>query len=254
MKIISDDVVKKDFIREKRVWAEPAITVGTEGSRVVDKVNDFLTVFDMDSKMWGYAHRLLQYGQVYLKTYSSDFKDHTIDKEFASRKGTIFELVSNPADVVTLEKYGTIVGYGEVIRDSEDKVTDGYNVVGTEEYIHMINDQKMLRQKIKIKYTKSDGVETTDDFNSVIGTAYLEDAREAWAIVDLIETLMLYVRYNKSDAYNLVQVEVGTAGKGETYKILRGVKRILNNQDAMNMKESTYTGYKKPVPYGENVS
>ena len=117
----------------------------------------------------------------------------------------------------------------------------------------MVADWKVMRQKVVLKYHDANGEEKKDTFMSVIGSSYLEDAREAWSILDLIETLMLYVRYNKSDCYNTVQVEVGTASRTESFKILRDIKRIFNNQDAMNMKESTYTGYKKPIPHGENI-
>ena len=111
----------------------------------------------------------------------------------------------------------------------------------------------MIREDIKLTYKDKSDKEITDTFRSVIGSSYLESARQAWSIMDLIETLLLYVRFNRSDVFRIVSVEVGSAGRTESTRILRNVKRMFNNQDAMNVKDKTYTGYKKPIPHGENV-
>lgn len=251
--ILSDDIVKKDTLRERRVWAEEDLKNAEETKRIVDKVNLFLKEFEIDKKVWGYAYNLLKYGEVYLKTYKQEYEKNDFPEEFADRKGAIFELEGNPADVLTLEKYGAQVGYGEVKRNKKDDVTEGYRLVKNDEYVHIVADRKMIRENIKLTYKNSDGVEKTDVFKSVVGSSYLESARQAWSIMDLIETLLLYVRFNRSDVFRIVSVEVGSAGRTESTRILRNVKRMFTNQDSMDMKEKTYTGYKKPIPHGENV-
>ena len=176
MSIICDDMVKKDFIRNKRVWAE----VSDEGgdSEVVDKVNWFLNQFGMDNKMWGYGYRLLKYGECYLNTYDREFKDNTIDPDFSDQNGMLYDMVDNAADTLTLEKYGVKVGYGETLRDENGNVTGGYNLTSTDQYIHMVADWKVMRQKVVLKYHDANGEEKKDTFMSVIGSSYLEDARE----------------------------------------------------------------------------
>lgn len=248
---LTSDIVAKDYIRKKSVWAE---STDEDDSSVADDINDFLEAIKIEKRIWGYAYKLLIYGEMSLRTYNSEFENNEIPEELAGNKGATFEVVDNPADVLALEKYDTRVGFGVSKRDENDKITDGYDLVGSEEYVHFVCDRKLVREKVRLTY-KEEGSneEKTEDFKVIVGTSYLEGARQAWTIIDLIETLLLYVRFARSDVYNIVSVEVGSAGRTESTRILRSVKRLFSNQDSMNMKDKTYSGYKKPLPHGENI-
>lgn len=248
MELLADDATQTDPIRDKSVW------ITSKDSQIADYLNGFLEQIALEDSIWTYAYQVIKYGEMYLKTYHSEFEDGTAPVELQgtaedgsdSLKGYIFEREEDPTKVSELQKYGFTVGY---TREVSDKKT----VIGpTEDYIHFINDRMSKREEITLDYM--DGQEKKKDkFKIRFGTSAFESARQAWAMLDLIEMLLLYVRFGRSAFYRMFKVEVGGASRNEILKILRETKAAFNVQDNIDVKNKTYTGVKKPIPHGENI-
>lgn len=257
LELIVDDVAQKDRLRHKRVWAEPNEDYDKNGDfdedEASDVVNEFLREYKMDNKIKTYTYNLTKYGEVFLKTYKEEFENGRVPEQFKDRYGTIFEMPANMSDILALELYDTLVGFGVVKRNVDDKKATGYDFVGVDEYVHFCLDRKHTREKVNLKFKTNEGSPDRTEFKHIIPSSYLDGARSSWAVLDLIETLILYARFGHSDFFNLVKVEVGSAGRAESAKILRSIKRLFENQDALNIKEQTYSGYRKPIPKNANI-
>lgn len=258
LELLVDDVSRKDRLRGRRVWAEENTQDNENVDEAVDIINEFLKEYHMDEKVRGYAYTLAKYGEIFFKTYKTEFEEGKIIGPFADRYGTIFEMPEYMSDYLALEKFDTLVGFGvqkrtESIKEGKYNASPaGYDVVGPDEFIHMVLDRRHERKLVKLQMTTADGP-ITEYFKEVMPSSYLEGAREAWSVVDLIENLILYARFGHSDFFNIVQVEVGSAGRGEAAKILRSIKRTFENQDTLNIKDDTYRGTAKPIPKNSNI-
>ena len=257
--IICDDATRNDEIRKRKVWIQAKDPTDPESQEIEEALNEFLDDIKIDDNLWTYAYNVLKYGECLLNTHYKDFMNEEVPKGFEDLNGYIYEVVDKPQDILTLEKWGRIVGYAERRRDPrDDKVATGYIVMPVNNYVQYRIDRQRKRETVNLTYVNENRKDRedpyiVDEFKSVIGTSYLENGRTAYQMIDLIETLLLYYRYGKSDNFRTVQVEVGSAGRAETSKILRTIKRLFTTQDSMNMKEGLYQGDSKPIPKGNNV-
>ena len=192
---------------------------------------------------------------MFLKTYYSEFNEEGVEETLHQKLGYHFEIVEDYTSVVDLQKYGDTVGYGEEELDDEGKPTGGYTVYSTKDYIHFINDRGANRQSLTLEIPDKEcqGKTIKENYKVRYGTSYLETAREAYKIVDLIESIILSVRFGRSALYRLFKVEVGGASKAETAKILREFKQKLSQATSIDVKNNNFYSAKKPVPYGQNV-
>lgn len=244
MSLVADDATQIDPIREKSVW------ITSDDAEIQKYCNDFLEDIGMEDNIWTYAYQVIRYGSMFLKTYHSEFESGKAPEEIKNLKGYMFEREDDPSRISDLQKYGFTVGYAETKVDNKNRETHILHPV--DDYIHFINDRMGRREKVNLTYT--DGNEQkSDEFKIRYGVSLFDDARQAWAMLDLIEMLLIYLRFGRSAFYRMFKVEVGGASRTEVIRILREVKAAFNVQDNLDLKNNTYTGVKKPLPHGENV-
>lgn len=254
MELLSDDATQSDNIRDVEFWAEPE---GESDDEAANYVNEFFKDSKLYDKYWTIIYAMVRDGSVFLKTYHSEIaKEESkgaksdeftgdLNKDLVAKKGYIFEIVDDPEKVYDMEYLGDTVGFGV---ESEDK----FMVTPIEDYIHVINDRRGHREKKTITL-KKEGKEIKHDYKIRYGSPAFETAIQAWQLLDLIELLVLYLRFRRADYFRLVAVEVGAAGRKEVVKILREVKSKFNTQQTMDKTKEQFKGIKKPLPKGENV-
>lgn len=240
LELLADDATQIDPMRDKTVW------VTSKDDEITKYLNDFLEDIGVEDNIWTWAYQVIKYGDLYLKTYHSEFAEGKEPEELKDLKGYIYERIYNPAQVSELQKYGFAVGYSTKISDKKIALCP------TDDYIHFINDRMGKRAPVTLTYDKN-GVEKTDDFKVRYGTCAFESARQAWAMLSLIEMLLIYVRFGKSAFYRMFKVEVGGASRNEIMRILRETKAAFSVQDNLDVNARTYRGIKKPLPHGENI-
>lgn len=254
IELIADDAIQPDSFQKKSVW------VTSKDKELELFINNYLADIKIEDKLWGYAYNLVKYGEVFLETHFTEFSElkgkNKVDESLkltekeevlVSKLGRLFEVVDKPANIVALEKYGDLVAFGKK-GDSNN-----YTLYPTMDYIHILNDRGLHREPVKISYLDKKGEKTEEEFKIKYGTASFESARQAWAILDLIETLILHVRFGRSAFYRIFSVEVGGASRTEVLKILRQVKQAMSATETLDIKEGSYVGSRKPIPHGENI-
>lgn len=241
MELLADDATQMDPIRDKSVW------ITSDDSDITQYLEEFLEAIDIEGNIWTYAFQVVKYGEMYLKTYHSEFEEGKEPDELKDLRGYVYEREEDPTKISDLEKYGFTVGYAKVDDKKKSKLCP------MEDYIHFINDRMGKREVVTLIYLNDSQKEKKDDFKVRIGTSAFDSARQAWSMLSLIEMLILYVRFGKSAFYRMFKVEVGGASRNETMRILRETKAAFNVQDNLDVNNRTYSGVKKPLPHGENV-
>lgn len=248
IELICDDATQADTERNRAVWI-----TGKEGfddKEMVDTLNEYITATDIEEKLWSWCYNIVKDGGIKLKTYHDFFTKEDTPKEIKEKLGYFFETVPNYLNVCDLQQYGDTIGYG-VRKDSK---TEDMTIYPTDEYIHILMDRGHKREEVSIKIGDgTDGEPIKEKYKIRWGTSYLENAKEAYLIIDLIENLIVAVRFGRSSLYRLFKIEVGGAGKGETARILNEFKRNLSGQESIDVKNNIYYGNKKPVPYAKNI-
>lgn len=248
IELICDDATQEDEDRNACVWITEE--EGFNDKEMVDTLNDFLRAIDIDQKIWSWCYNVVKDGGMFLKTYYSELSELNDSDVLKNKLGYYYEIVPNYLTVSDLQQYGDTVAYGvRKNMKSEDMI-----LYPTKDYIHFIMDRGHKREEVSIKTEDGkDGDPITEKYKIRYGTSYLENAKEAYLLIDLIENLIMAVRFGRSSLYRLFKIEVGGAGKGETARILNEFKRNLSNQESIDVKNQTFYGNKKPVPYAKNI-
>lgn len=272
VELIAEEATQLDFDRMHVCWAENAISSSEEDigaskdssspddedfeqkGDLVDVVNNFLyNIFDIDERVWALAYHLVGYGEVYLRTFDSEIEAEEKKEEqyqnqrLVAKKGRLFDLVQNPLNVQDIMEYGDTVGF---LYTEKNKQT----LYPVREFIHICNDRGVKREEISLKI-KPKGCEHEEErtFTVKYGTSFIETAREAFDVLQLIELILLVTRFNKSAFYRLFKIEVGGATRVEISGILREFKKALSQAEAIDLPMSKYSSKDNPVPYGGNV-
>ena len=237
IELIADDATQEDPTRGRLYWVEP--TADCKDEEMITELNEALEAMKVDENAWSRCFNLLAYGEVFLDTHYEELTKDGIDERLARKLGLLFEIVDDNTSVADLQLFGDTVSYG--VGESDD-----YTLYSTKQYIHIINDRGVNRETVKLTIKEGEKGEKTEEYKIRYGTSYLEAAREAFRLLDLLENILLSVRFGKSALYRLFKIEVGGASKIETSKILREFKTKLSQSEAIDKNK----GYKGGRIYG----
>lgn len=175
---------------------------------------------NINRKAWLFAYRMTRDGEVILRTYNSITDRNSTDKltKKAIDIGDYFELIDRVNDVGHLLLHDNTIGYQ--LNDREEAFND--KIFDDDEFIHVFRDTGE-RDKVKLRYIL-DKEEIEREFKVAYGTSFLEDARQAFLILDLLDTLVLSQRINKNQVFRIIGIEVGNASPKETRKMVTEVK------------------------------
>lgn len=76
LELYADDATQVDPQKGKRVWVEPE---GGKYKNLVKDLNNFLDAIDADDKVWGWGYNLALYGDYYLRFYSDEEDDESLN-------------------------------------------------------------------------------------------------------------------------------------------------------------------------------
>ena len=91
LELLADDATQIDPMRDKTVW------VTSKDDEITKYLNDFLEDIGVEDNIWTWAYQVIKYGDLYLKTYHSEFAEGKEPEELKDLKGYIYERIYNPA-------------------------------------------------------------------------------------------------------------------------------------------------------------
>lgn len=208
---------------------------------VADILNDWLWhTVKIDDKAWPLIRAIVANGEGYLKTYLSE---PGIDKTIIF--GAYTEIIRDVTKVMELMQYGKTKSY---LVESDE----GFKLYTPAEYIHFVNDSGMNRDEVTYDKLVNDEVKK-EKYEYRYGTSFLEGAREAYKVIELIENMLLAARLSKSQFFRLFQVDVTGEGRQGVLRIMNEVKQSINSKEYINRNNDSYMAENVPVPIGGNI-
>lgn len=215
------------------------IKIDTSLQRDKKLIEEFFNNLDYQSLAKQALRSLLVYGDVYIRVNP----DLSIPYRYKYS-------VESPREVSQLFLDEVPVGYEYTY--NKNKLKQGepeivHDIISNIDYLHVIHD-----------HMNKDTVILTKDSDKRVyevhyGTSYLEDAVEAYRILEYLESLLIVARLRNTQSFHLWTINTGGASSKESTAMLRDFKQRLNATEALDTVKHNYLNTRKPIPLGGNL-
>lgn len=278
-----------------KTYAEDATQRNTEGnivwatsndSNIAYLINYYIDSLNIDKNIYKWAYSLCKYGDLYIRLYrESEYDDAIFGKKNrnltedvkikAFKKNDKYahyvEMVTNPAEMFELTKFGKTVGFikspvdGVIVRSQNniDFMNYAYKfkrnditIYPPTEFVHAAIEDNVSRyeESVNIFLNDSDYDNDNNAYSYTVkrGQSLLSNIYKTWRELQLLEASVLLNRVTKSSIVRLINVEVGDMPKENVAKTLMGIKQMIEQKAAIN-KGSGMSEYTNPGPIENNV-
>ena len=278
-----------------KTYAEDATQRNAEGnivwatsndSNIAYLINYYIDSLNIDKNIYKWAYSLCKYGDLYIRLYrESEYDDAIFGKKNrnltedvkikAFKKNDKYahyvEMVTNPAEMFELTKFGKTVGFikspvdGVIVRSQNniDFMNYAYKfkrnditIYPPTEFVHAAIEDNVSRyeESVNIFLNDSDYDSDNNAYSYTVkrGQSLLSNVYKTWRELQLLEASVLLNRVTKSSIVRLINVEVGDMPKENVAKTLMGIKQMIEQKAAIN-KGSGMSEYTNPGPIENNV-
>lgn len=278
-----------------KTYAEDATQRNAEGnivwatsndSNIAYLINYYIDSLNIDKNIYKWAYSLCKYGDLYIRLYrESDYDDAIFGKKNrnltedvkikAFKKNDKYahyvEMVTNPAEMFELTKFGKTVGFikspvdGVIVKSQNniDFMNYAYKfkrnditIYPPTEFVHAAIEDNISRyeESVNIFLNDSDYDNDNNAYSYTVkrGQSLLSNVYKTWRELQLLEASVLLNRVTKSSIVRLINVEVGDMPKENVAKTLMGIKQMIEQKAAIN-KGSGMSEYTNPGPIENNV-
>lgn len=278
-----------------KTYAEDATQRNAEGnivwatsndSNIAYLINYYIDSLNIDKNIYKWAYSLCKYGDLYIRLYrESEYDDAIFGKKNrnltedvkikAFKKNDKYahyvEMVTNPAEMFELTKFGKTVGFikspvdGVIVRSQNniDFMNYAYKfkrnditIYPPTEFVHAAIEDNVSRyeESVNIFLNDSDYDNDNNAYSYIVkrGQSLLSNVYKTWRELQLLEASVLLNRVTKSSIVRLINVEVGDMPKENVAKTLMGIKQMIEQKAAIN-KGSGMSEYTNPGPIENNV-
>jgi len=239
-----------------------AIMVDSTDEGLKKFIEDFLrNNINIEDRLWSWAYEIVKHGDFKLRR-----REYYAGSEKSGIKSVYYEDVINPYLVSRIEYMGNVLGYEDEdyafesgsYQDAGQFGTVGSGINGSarfeksDEFVHFISSKLSKREKIKLNVKKDDNTREEVTCYRVVGTSIVDSARTMFRINALIDNILVLSRIARSTQFNLVKVEVGNAGAGQTQQMLSDVRRRFQANTKMQ-KGVGFRSDPSPIPINSNI-
>ena len=255
-------------------------------------VTYLLDALNVDKNIYGWAHSLCKYGDVYLRLYrETDYNDDLFlakkqERDTKSLNEDVkiryyapsdkyvhyVEQVANPAQVFELTRFGKTYAY--IKTDVQATTTQSNQIDSTSallnrysfrasdvelfqptEFVHgcLEDNSSRLPEEVNILL---DTIKSEEDktltFKVKRGQSLLYDSYKIWRQLMLLENSILLNRLTQSSIVRVIGVEVGDMPKENIHLQLQQIKQMIEQKAALNVGNSM-SEYTNPGPTINNV-
>lgn len=278
-----------------KTYAEDATQRNAEGnivwatsndSNIAYLINYYIDSLNIDKNIYKWAYSLCKYGDLYIRLYrESEYDDAIFGKKNrnltedvkikAFKKNDKYahyvEMVTNPAEMFELTKFGKTVGFikspvdGVIVRSQNniDFMNYAYKfkrnditIYPPTEFVHAAIEDNVSRyeESVNIFLNDSDYDNDNNAYSYTVkrGQSLISNVYKTWRELKLLEASVLLNRVTKSSIVRLINVEVGDMPKENVAKTLMGIKQMIEQKAAIN-KGSGMSEYTNPGPIENNV-
>ena len=261
------------------VWAE------SDDKEIVQYVTFLLDSMNVNKNIFKWVYALCKYGDVYLRLYrDSEYNDVLFgdkkplnedikinDYKRSDHYALYMEMVSNPAEMFELTRFGKTIGYikapisGGVVK--QDILTQYMNftynfmkedveVYPATEFVHAALEDDVSREdetvNIFLDKDAMDSNKANGTYKVRRGNSLLTNTFRIWRELNLLQSSVLLNRLTKSSIVRMINIEVGDMPKEDVTKVLMDVKRLIEQKTAIN-KGTGMQEYTNPGPIENNV-
>ena len=268
----------------KIVWCESA------EPDVTRFVTFLLETLNIDKNIYRWAHCLCKYGDVYVRLFKeSEIEDDALFNKDEKKKkplkedvklsiqdktdkiSTYIEMVSNPAEMFELTRYGKSCGYIKAdvlpVQQKVDRLTTSYfryqfkekdvTVFEATNFVHacLEDNESRVPEEVDIflNDTNTREKEKADITYTVRrGQPIFYNAFKVWRCLMLLENSILLNRITKSSILRIIGVEVGDMDKTQVGPHLMNIKQLIEQKAAFDVGQSM-DEYTNPAPIENNV-
>lgn len=239
-----------------------AIMVDSTDEGLKKFIEDFLrNNINIEDRLWSWAYEIVKHGDFKLRR-----REYYAGSEKSGIKSVYYEDVINPYLVSRIEYMGNVLGYEDEdyafesgsYQDAGQFSTVGSGISGSarfeksDEFVHFISSKLSKREKIKLNVKKADNTREEVTCYRVVGTSIVDSARTMFRINALIDNILVLSRIARSTQFNIVKVEVGNAGAGQTQQMLSDVRRRFQANTKMQ-KGVGFRSDPSPIPINSNI-
>lgn len=250
-------------------------------------INYYIDRLNINKNIYKWAYSLCKYGDVYIRLYreseyedalftqpkkkqlNEDVKIKAFKKE--DNYAHYIEMVTNPAEMFELTKFGKTVGYietpveGVLVKSTQDLdfLTYAYKfkkedilIYPPTEFVHACidNDVSRYEETVNIFLNNTDYDNNTNAYFYSVkkGQSLLANVYKIWRELQLLEASVLLNRVTKSSIVRIFNVEVGDMAKEDIPITLNRIKQLIEQKTAIN-KNTGMTEYTNPGPIENNI-
>lgn len=268
------------------VWVE------STDSNAAAYVSYLLDSMRVNKNVFSWVLSLCKYGDLYLRLYRESEYDKDVLSDIRDRKQLnedvkvnaydkndhyvhYIEMVSNPAELFELTRFGKTQGYIEApIISTSDFNRSGFtydnsaltqmyrfkeediHIYGPGEFVHATLDNNSSRTPEKVELFLKDNDKRDDSVSTTYsvkrGQSLLYNVFKIWRELSLLESSILLNRVTKSSIVRFIAVEVGDMPKEKVGPQLQYIKTLIEQKAAINTGESL-NEYNNPGPVENNV-
>lgn len=217
VELIADECVQVSDVTGLSYWIE------SEDNDFEAEANMWLKeVFDINSEAYNMGVNFVVYGDVFYRTFQND---ENASKGFYT-VGEYFENV-NPRYVQELQYYGKVQGYNYIKPTDDSSDT----LFGDDEFIHVYNKRNLEPEYLEVEFLNKDTLKTDIRTCTVVsGKSFLESSRQAFKILDLLDSMVLSSRISMSQVLRIFNMEVKNSDRKQTRKMVAEFKSSLQSQ------------------------
>ena len=262
------------------VWSE------SDDSEVNKFVTFLLDSMSVNKHIYQWAYNLIKYGDLYLRLYhESDIEDglfqnqekekdqlneDIILKAYKKKDKLVHyvEMVSNPAEMFELTKFGKSYAYIEAPlqinqykNSNANQIFNSYryqfrrkdiSVYQPTEFVHAALEDNSSRVPEEVDIFRDDDYTGKLSYKVRRGQSLLYNSFKIWREMMLLENCMLLNRLTKSSLVRVVNVEVGDMPKEQIGPHLMGIKQLMEQKSAIN-EGNSLREYTNPGPIENNI-
>lgn len=266
------------------------VWVVSSDSNVAKMVEYLLDTLNVDKNIFKWTYSLCKYGDLYLRLFrESDYNDDLFaTQEELDKRKTLnedikiksyskndnyvhyMEMISNPAEMFELTKFGKTVGYvqapvSSTIMKQDNTIFNTWKykfkkgditLFPATEFVHASLEDNTSREDelVSIFLTESDynNDENAYSYKVKKGNSLLSNVYKVWRELNLLENSVLLNRITKSSIVRMINVEVGDMPKENVTKTLLGIKQMIEQKSAID-KGNSMAEYTNPGPIENNV-
>lgn len=279
-----------------KTYAQDTVQPNTEGnviwatssdSKVNYLINYYIDSLNINKDIYKWVYSLYKYGDVYVRLYrESEYEDALFINKPKKRLNEdikikafkqndnyahYIEMVTNPAEMFELTKFGKTVGFiqspvdGVLVKSQQNLdfmqytykfKKDDITLYPPTEFVHASLDENINRfiETVNIFLNTSDYDSDNNAYSYSVkkGQSILANAYKTWRELQLLEASVLLNRVTKSSIVRLISIEVGDMPKENVAKTLQRIKQMIEQKVAIN-KNIGMSEYTNPGPIENNV-